>query len=436
MKPSVMRPVFTALLGAATVAWLAPGPAFAQQIKGPTSCFKCHKPQAKSSWETEAPFHKKSIEQLSAPKAAAYAAAIGLASPTTITGKGDCVSCHASVVGGAPSVGVSCESCHGPASGYYTPHQEPEFYDKPEAQRLGLRDLFNKSGAIAQMCVNCHVTPDPRLKKAGHPAGEAFDPGKGIAKMVHWDSDISVKRKRTGYGPALYAQISADARPLAAKRLASAGPAVASGPTAPSKTAAPAGTAPAAAPPAGAATTGAPKPAAAAPPAAPAPKPRPAGTADPFDWDQPVAPLPADYPSDGGTAAAPAEPEAPSAESAGSIADPAVAPIAPPPPRPAVPRAPSTAPEAPAMPIEPLIAPPPPPLASKANVRTPAERVAESRGRAAVVLAGLLKSKGAKQLDLRPPAPPREFQGPDSELFRLQDEILYLALETLRRPQP
>jgi len=88
------------------------------------------------------------------------------------------------------------------------------------------------------------------------------------------------------------------------------------------------------------------------------------------------------------------------------------------------------------MPIEPLIAPPPPPLASKANVRTPAERVAESRGRAAVVLAGLLKSKGAKQLDLRAPAPPREFQGPDSELFRLQDEILYLALETLRRPQP
>ena len=56
--------------------------------------------------------------------------------------------------------------------------------------------------------------------------------------------------------------------------------------------------------------------------------------------------------------------------------------------------------------------------------------VASTSGRR-IVLADLLRQK--KKLDLPPPAPPLEFSGPDAELLRLQDEILALALETLRR---
>lgn len=390
-----------ALLASAAASALQP--ASAQSIKGPTACFKCHKPNARSMWETEAPFHKNSVQQLAGPKAAGFAAAIGLPSPTTVTGRGDCVSCHATLVGGAPSVGISCESCHGPASGYLKPHEEPTFYDQPESQRLGLRDLFRNPKAIAQVCVDCHVTPDPRLKKAGHPAGEAFDAGKGIAKMVHWDSGISVNRKRSGYGPALYAQISAAAAPMVARRLASGGAAVAA---APAKKAAPPAAAPAAIRPA--------RPAA------------PAAAADPFDWDQPVAELPADYPGEPapGASAPGAAPAAP-AVTAPPVAAPA---------RPA-PQVPSTAPELPLVPPAPAVAPPAPAPASAAPAAPPPAS-ARRPATAASIAAGLLRAKGGKSLSIPRPAPPREYQGPDGELRRLEDEILYLALEALRRDEP
>jgi predicted phosphoribosyltransferase len=62
--------------------------------------------------------------------------------------------------------------------------------------------------------------------------------------------------------------------------------------------------------------------------------------------------------------------------------------------------------------------------------------VSAVRGRAVLVAAQLLKSKGAGQVVLPAPVAPREFDGPNGELLRLQDEILYLALETLRKGQP
>jgi len=401
-------------IGLVALAALLPAAARAQAIKGPTTCFKCHKPMARAMWETDAPFHKKSVEQLSAPKAAAFAAAIGLASPTTVTGRGDCVSCHATLVGGAPSVGVSCESCHGAASGYFTGHQEPEFYDQPPAKWMGLRNTFNDPKAIAQVCVDCHVTPDPRLKKAGHPAGESFDAGKGIAKMVHWSSDISTKRKRSGYGPALYAQISSQAAPLVAARLASGGAASAAAAPAPKG-----GAPPAAAPAAPAAPA-----AAGSAPAAPRPRPI-AKAADPFDWDQPVAALPADYAGDAGSAGA-----------APAAAAPAPATAAAPAASTALTRSPSTAAELPPAPAAPALSAPAAPAAPASGPVPATAPVPAARGRAVVAATQLLKSKGAGQIALPEPAPPKEFDGPNGELLRLQDEILYLALETLRKGQP
>jgi hypothetical protein len=67
-------------------------------------------------------------------------------------------------------------------------------------------------------------------------------------------------------------------------------------------------------------------------------------------------------------------------------------------------------------------------------VRPPAARVAELRGRGVVLLEKMLRA-GARAPALPPPARPSEFQGPDSELLRLQDEVTVLAIEALRRPK-
>jgi hypothetical protein len=422
--PSVLK----ALRGGAVLAAVfAAAPLWAQGIKGPNSCFKCHA-MAKEAWQTTAPFHKGSTGQLTAANAGKYAAAIGLASASAPNGA--CVACHATLVGGAPSEGVSCESCHGPATGYFKEHQDVAFYAKPEGARLGLRDLFNKPAAIAAMCVNCHVTPDPKLRAAGHPSGEKFDPGKGIAKMVHWPSDASETRKRTGYNAGVYAQISAAAAPLVAKRMSSAGPAVAGGTGGGQK-------APPPPPAAGSGSAGGTtEPAATKPPNAgtggTGPKPKPQGTPDPFDWDQPVKELPKDYPGNSGDATTPPPAGNSGRPPAGGGAK---TQVAPPPPTKVAPaaQAPSTAPELPLTPAEPVAPPPAAALQSTSNVRTPASRVAEARGRTAAVLADLLKAKKGQQLDIPAPSAPQEFTGPDSELLRLQDEILYLALDALRK---
>jgi hypothetical protein len=56
------------------------------------------------------------------------------------------------------------------------------------------------------------------------------------------------------------------------------------------------------------------------------------------------------------------------------------------------------------------------------------------RGEAARVLAELIRQK--KKLDIKPPAAPAEFTGEDGELLVLQDEVLALALQALRKENP
>ena len=61
-------------------------------------------------------------------------------------------------------------------------------------------------------------------------------------------------------------------------------------------------------------------------------------------------------------------------------------------------------------------------------------QLAQLRGRGAALLTALLASDEPAP-SLPPPAPPSEFRGPDGELLHLQDVIIYLALETLRKPK-
>jgi len=382
----------------------------AQTVVGPSKCTACHDHDRQTAkWQKEEPLqykdkaHYNTRKQLDGAKAGTYAKAIGIADPYDV--KGSCVTCHATVFRGDANAGVSCESCHGPASGYLEPHQVKGSYAK--AVSTGLRDLKSKPPAIAKACVACHLTTDKRLIAAGHPSGAEFDVGAGLKKVVHW---------ATTYDFAAVTAAGKAAMGPAGARAAAAPPPPPGGgaPPAPGGAAAPVkagGRAPAAAP--------------AAPSAASAP----------WDWNAPIRALPEDYVPE------PAEAAAPAASGAAAPAGGTAAPVAPRPARPAPPARVAPAPSlAEDLPVAPAIVAteaaalvPPPPAPPPAGPRSATARVAEARGGAALVLARVLRG-GAKVPALPPATPPREFKGPDGELLRLQDEAIALALEALRRP--
>src|SRR5262249_19321726 len=179
-------------LWAGLALWLAvPRPSSAQTFTGPSKCVGCHDHDRQAAkWQKEEPAafkgkaHFNTLKQLDAPKSAGFVKAIGLADPYDV--KGSCVKCHGTVFRGDANAGVSCESCHGPSSGYNDVHQQKGAHLKAVA--AGMRDLKDKPPAIARTCVERHVVPDRRLAAAGHPAGEAFDAGASLQKIVHWNT--------------------------------------------------------------------------------------------------------------------------------------------------------------------------------------------------------------------------------------------------------
>ena len=411
-------PLASRTAGLAAVFLALPAPLAAQDFVGAPKCFGCHKQARKAAQDS----HGKALTQLSDPKAAQYAAATG----------GDakhpkCIACHAPVALAAGPAGVSCETCHGPAKGYLAPHQEADFYAQPAAQWKGLRNLKDNAKEIARMCVVCHVVDDKAIVAAGHPSGADFDAGRDMAKpaMVHWPSGSVGDARVRAYTAAFYAAVTREGAPIVASRAAAGGGGKrAAAPLV--KTGAPG--APAAAPPL--VKTRVPAPAPGKPPAAddeyadlgddefvaaPAPKAQPTSpisvAAPPPAPPRPIERLALADPPTGEFAKAPVR-----------IARAPAAPAAPPPPSTS-----ATPPRATATPARPT----PAPVATPAPAPTGPVGPVELRGRAALVLADLLRQK--KKLDIPAPAPAAEFAGPDGELLRLQDEILALALESLRR---
>jgi len=355
-------------------------PAAAQTFLGPSKCVQCHDHERQAAkWQKEEPLafkgkaHYATLKQLDAPKALGWAKAIGLADPYDL--KGSCVRCHATIFRGDANAGVSCETCHGAASGYNDLHQQKGSYARAVA--AGLKDLRDKPAAIARLCIECHVVTDRRLAAAGHPTGEAFDAGASLRKLVHWTRAYD------------FAQVTA------AGRAAGAGRAVA------------------AAPPAAARAGG--RPASGAPAAAPA---------APWDWSQPVRALPQDYvpapvpPAAGGGETEAAAPRARArARAEEPVVPPSIAEDG------ALVREEDTAVISRARPESPPVE----------GARSRAAEVAELRGKGAALLERLLRA-GGRTPGLQAPARPLEFTGPDGELLHLQDEALVLALEALRRP--
>jgi hypothetical protein len=387
---------------------IAAGSAYAQEYIGPSRCFGCHK-MGKTAWQAS---HEKTLNQLSEPKAAEYAKATG----------GDpkhpkCLVCHAPVKLAAGPASVSCETCHGPAKGWFNPHKDSPFYALPAAQQQGMVILYKEAAKIAKLCVDCHVLNDKAMADAGHPVGEKFDAGKDLSvpKMVHWPSGTAGEARPRAYDKAFYASVTGAGRPILTARVAAAG--------GPSRAAGK--------PPAG----GPPPPVGGTPPKAtgPAPVARPTKATPPPAGNDEYADLGDDeFLETKADAPPPPDPVTPQntvAPAPPAPTTPKVRPIE----RLPLPDAPSGAFEAPPVVVRTRPAAPataggtePPPAAPRV-----ARNPAELRGRAAVVLGELIRQK--KQLALPPPAPPAEFTGPDGELLHLQDAVLALALETLRK---
>lgn len=183
------------------------------QYVGPNECINCHDHQEERQWyekkeipevrrlfpdRSEKAGHINSLKQLDEKKGDEWAAAIGL--KDKYDPNGVCVRCHATVFAGDANAGVSCESCHGPASGYLRPHQAKDSYEASVAQ-FGMTRLIGNLPGWTQQCTNCHVMDDDRLIKAGHPSGDDFDLGqKYLPVSMHFkkkysQADVSVIAK-------------------------------------------------------------------------------------------------------------------------------------------------------------------------------------------------------------------------------------------------
>jgi len=88
----------------------------------------------------------------------------------------DCTSCHAPLAHVEPAhlvspalirEGVSCESCHGPASEWILSHTRTD-YTHQQRVATGLKDQENLY-VRADTCVACHQQIDPDILTAGHP---------------------------------------------------------------------------------------------------------------------------------------------------------------------------------------------------------------------------------------------------------------------------
>lgn len=108
------------------------------------------------------------------PHAKAYQTLLGAAAKKVAKEKGlkvaaneapECLKCHVTGGGAAKNVeagfkkedGVTCEACHGAASGWLAMHSKKDEASKAKAKEAGL-DLGDKTG---KACENCHNAESP-----------------------------------------------------------------------------------------------------------------------------------------------------------------------------------------------------------------------------------------------------------------------------------
>jgi hypothetical protein len=135
---------------------------------GTKMCSACHKQKKAGEtykvWEKSA--HANAYKTLQTEEADKIAEEKGLKKPAAESP--ECLKCHVTGGGTAKNVdksfkiseGVTCEACHGPASGYKTLHSKPE--KKAEAIEKGLAVGNAKD---EKPCKTCHNEESPTYKK-------------------------------------------------------------------------------------------------------------------------------------------------------------------------------------------------------------------------------------------------------------------------------
>lgn len=147
---------------------------------GVKMCGACHKAEKNGAafvaWEKSP--HAKAFEVLKSKEADEIAKKKGLKKPASESP--ECLKCHVTGGGTATNVeagfkkeeGVTCEACHGAASGYKMIHNKPE--NKEKAVTAG---LMVGSKTDAKFCEKCHNAESPTFK--GFKIEEAW------AKIAH-----------------------------------------------------------------------------------------------------------------------------------------------------------------------------------------------------------------------------------------------------------
>ena len=136
---------------------------------GVSKCKTCHTVEklgglAYKVWEKSG--HAKAYQTLLGDEAKKIAKEKGLkVAPNEAA---ECLKCHVPGGGTAKNVdasfkkedGVSCEACHGPASGYLMLHNKKSDADKAKAKTAGFVKLVKEE----KSCTTCHNSDSPKFK--------------------------------------------------------------------------------------------------------------------------------------------------------------------------------------------------------------------------------------------------------------------------------
>lgn len=170
-------------------------------IVGAGNCTTCH--AGAEDWWFGDP-HEQTGRRLVGedPKARQIAELYGIGAAGMARGDQICMSCHATLNQASQVVdyGVSCESCHGPGSGYLEPHEDG---GNPQLGMIALKEASPR----AQNCVRCHHITDERLLAAGHPSGSGYDVVAANASIEHWPGRRPT-RGREGRGESAYQPVA------------------------------------------------------------------------------------------------------------------------------------------------------------------------------------------------------------------------------------
>lgn len=131
---------------------------------GVKKCAMCHKAPSTGAaytiWEKSA--HAKAFDVLKSPAAAEVAKKKGI--KTAASEAPECLKCHVTGAGTAPGVvkeeGVTCEACHGAASGWLMIHMKQDEATKAKAKAAG----FVMDAQGGKLCEQCHNAQSPTFK--------------------------------------------------------------------------------------------------------------------------------------------------------------------------------------------------------------------------------------------------------------------------------